>query len=104
MTNDSPIQSPAASEPFIHINWTRHDILDLSRHFCPNCNKKTFFTAFHQDWYGWDLTCLKCGDQWQDGQMCERPFARGWRKQSIERAKRHYRKLKAQGMSNVRHN
>ena len=36
--------------------------------------------------------CLGCGDQWHfdDGEMVERPFARGWRAESIRRAESMY--------------
>jgi hypothetical protein len=75
----------------VHINYTRYSDVDLSKHYCPTCDKQTFFTAFFQDYYGWDSTCLKCGEHWCDGEMSERPFARGWRKDSIKRAKAAYR-------------
>lgn len=77
----------------IHINWTRYTRRDLSRNFCPTCDKRTFFVAFFQDWYGWASTCLRCGDRWQDGEFCERPFMRGWRKKSIEAAKKTFRRF-----------
>lgn len=39
-------------------------------------------------WYGPTITCCGCGDSWSDGEMLERPFRRGWRKESIGRAVR----------------
>ena len=81
-------------QPYIHINWTRYSRRVLAKEHCPNCKRKTFFVSFFQDWYGWDSTCLKCGDSWQDGEMSERPFLRGWRKKSIEQAKKTWRKYK----------
>lgn len=32
--------------------------------------------------------CVDCGDSWSDGELGERPFARGWRKRAIERNQR----------------
>lgn len=72
----------------IHINWVKYSRAMLKREDCPICNKRTFFVSFFQDWYGWDSTCIKCGDSWQDGHRLERPFMRGWRKQAIKDAKK----------------
>jgi hypothetical protein len=40
-----------------------------------------------QDWYGWRTVCLTCGDEWMDGEMVERSFIRGWRKDNVKRAR-----------------
>lgn len=56
--------------------------------FCPTCKSRRKFFGWFQDWYGWHITCLKCGDQWQDGERLERPFMPKWRQKSIESAKR----------------
>jgi hypothetical protein len=40
------------------------------------------------EWYGTTWTCCGCGDEWQDGEMLERPFAPGWRKRNVEYARR----------------
>jgi len=77
----------------IYINWVRYSTKALSRHYCSNCKKNRFFVAFYQEWYGWDSTCLKCGDSWADGERRERPFMRGWRAKAIEAAKSRYRRL-----------
>lgn len=50
-----------------------------TRELCPNCKKKTTFYNFFAEWYGWDSTCINCGDSWQDGEMCPRPFMPKWR-------------------------
>ena len=57
-------------------------------HYCPNCKGRRKFFGWFQDWYGWHLTCLKCGDQWQDGEMIERPFMPAWREKNIARARK----------------
>ena len=87
MNNDLTI-----NKPYIHINFTRYSRRDLSRGDCPTCKRKTFFVAFFQEWYGWDSTCLKCGERWTDGEMHERPFMPKWRQKSIESEKRAWRK------------
>jgi hypothetical protein len=43
--------------------------------------------------YGTTWTCCGCGDSWQDGERGERPFAPGWRKRSIEHARRELAKI-----------
>lgn len=53
---------------------------------CPTCKKDQAFVIEIIAWYGQDATCLGCGERWNDGEMCPRPFARGWRRESIERA------------------
>jgi hypothetical protein len=77
----------------LHVNFVRHIIAMLHRIDCPTCKKKTYATAFYQEWYGWDTTCLRCGEEWQDGKMSERPFERGWRTKRIIAAKKHYRAM-----------
>jgi hypothetical protein len=44
--------------------------------------------AQFQEWYGTTWTCAGCGDSWQDVERLERPFKPGWRRESIERARR----------------
>jgi len=53
---------------------------------CPTCGEKADAFEWFQEWYGWHSTCLKCGDQWQDGELCPRPFRRGWRRENIANA------------------
>ena len=54
---------------------------------CPTCGRRRRFYGTWAEWYGWTLTCLGCGDAWQDGERMERPFMRGWRADRIRRAK-----------------
>ena len=61
---------------------------------CFNCKVRRRCLARFQDWYGWTITCLTCGDSWQDGEMIERPFQRGWRKEAVARAKKFWREYK----------
>lgn len=54
---------------------------------CPTEGRRRRFYCWYAHWYGWTYECLGCGDRWMDGERGERPFARGWRAQSIARAK-----------------
>lgn len=55
--------------------------------FCPVEKRRRRFTGFDQTWYGVTWHCCGCGDSWSDGEMHERPFKRGWRKEAIEHAR-----------------
>lgn len=80
-----------------HICWSRKDDQAISRLACPTCKRRTFFYQWFQEWYGWHSTCLKCGDQWADGEMCERPFKPRWRKENIAAARKAWRAYRAAG-------
>lgn len=73
--------------PIIHICRPIVDKKEIIVRECPTCKSDQEFLAQHQEWYGWSHTCLNCGDRWNDGEREARPFCRGWRKISIERAK-----------------
>lgn len=40
------------------------------------------------EWYGASVSCLNCGDVWNDGERQPRPFYRGWREQNIAEMKK----------------
>ncbi|KKK58840.1 hypothetical protein LCGC14_3040370 [marine sediment metagenome] len=65
----------------------------LERMPCPTCEKPKWFVCFLYEWYGWSVTCLACGEHWNDGERQERPFMRGWREKSKQSARDHYRRL-----------
>lgn len=44
------------------------------------------FYGWFQEWYGWHIACTECGEQWNDGEWCERPWKPGWREENILRA------------------
>ena len=74
----------------VHINrprWSRHEKRRLR---CPNCQKRRTFYCFFQEWYGWAVTCIGCGDMWTDGEHHPRPFEPGWRKRNIASARRNW--------------
>lgn len=79
----------------VHVCWTRKDEQRIVRDLCPTCWRRVFFYDWFQEWYGWHSTCLKCGDQWQDGLMCPRPFKPRWRQENIEQARREWRKFRS---------
>lgn len=86
------MSTPATRGTLIHISQPIPVDRSLSRQACPTCKKKRWFVGWFYEWYGWDHTCLSCGDRWSDGEMCERPFMRGWRKKSIDSAKARWRR------------
>lgn len=54
---------------------------------CPTCGKRRRMLCCDYEWYGWHVTCLTCGEEWQDGEMMPRPFMPGWRRKNVEAAK-----------------
>lgn len=80
----------------LHIHAPPPATVELKRLECLTCGKMRFFVWACYDWYGADMTCLRCGERFtsEEGRM-ERPFCRGWRKDSIRRAKKRWRKWQA---------
>ena len=77
-----------AVHPHIHINWTRYSETWCAVNDCPTCERPRRMLGQFQEYYGTTWTCAGCGDQWQDGEMLERPFCPGWRKDNIQRARK----------------
>ena len=61
---------------------------------CPDCGKHTRMIYADYEWYGRNQTCLRCGRRWSDGEWMPLAFERGARKKSVERAKKHYRRMR----------
>lgn len=61
-------------------------ILRRIRH-CPTCKRRRRFSGRDALWYGTTWACCGCGDRWTDGERHERPFRRGWRRESIAQAR-----------------
>ncbi len=78
----------------LHVHAPQPDSFGISRNHCPTCKRRTYMVWRHTPWYGHDHTCLRCGESWQDGQMCERPFAPRWRERSKKEARVIYRRLR----------
>ena len=49
--------------------------------------RRRFYVSQSSLWYSAVWTCLGCGDSWSDGERGERPFRRGWRAESIAKAR-----------------
>lgn len=81
----------------LHISWSRKDREVVRTLFCQTEEADRPMYGWFQDWYGWEVTCLGCGDRWQDGERGERPFMRGWRKDSIAKAMRAVDRLAFRG-------
>ena len=75
----------------ITICFPRICAMRLRVHRCPTCKCLRRFLAEHEEWYGWRETCLTCGDEWQDGEMSERPMMRGWRAKHVALTKEHWK-------------
>lgn len=59
--------------------------------YCPVCERRRrFVQVWGGVWYSDTLQCVACGDSWSDGELHERPFARGWRKKAIAKARHLY--------------
>lgn len=62
-----------------------HGVYRRMIRYCPVCERRRrFIVRWDGAWYGTTLHCA-CGDSWQDGELLERPFQRGWRKKEQER-------------------
>lgn len=55
---------------------------------CPVCERPRRMLGEFAEWHGTTWTCCGCGDKWTEGEMHERPFSPGWRKQNIEHARK----------------
>jgi hypothetical protein len=54
---------------------------------CPTCKCRRRMLVHMFVWYDTDITCLTCGESWANGERRQRPFAPGWRAQSVRWAK-----------------
>lgn len=66
----------------------RPKISDVRRRkaLCPTCGGIRVMIEWFEEWYGWNSTCIRCGEQWQDAEPVERPFAPRWRQKNIRAA------------------
>ena len=56
-------------------------------HYCPMCMCRTEMAVRYEAYYGVTSHWCRCGDSWTDGELIERPFARGWRGRAVRRAR-----------------
>lgn len=50
---------------------------------CPSCECITEMVEQDGGYWGYMGMCCRCGDSWHDGEMLERPFRPGWRREAI---------------------
>lgn len=68
----------------IHICFSRKDEESVKVRKCPSCEREDAqFYGWFQEWYGWNMTCTECGEQFADGEWLERPWRPGWREENI---------------------
>lgn len=82
------------NDSVLHVCRTRVDSCRKVIQICWNCKKRRAMWGWFQEWYGWHITCLSCGEQWQDGEHVPRPFMPKWREENIK----HARKMMAEYM------
>ena len=59
---------------------------------CPVCERRRRFVIVVpvSPYYSHTMTCLGCGDSWEDGERHERPFQRGWRQKAQTKARQQW--------------
>ena len=62
-----------------------------SKTTCPSCNRPTLMIGISYEYYGVDVTCIRCGRNWKGGEWMPLDFFRHARRDNIRRAKRAYR-------------
>ena len=76
----------------LHVAWTGYSEVKALRVHCHTCRPfRVAAVGAFQEWYGWFITCLRCGDQWEEGERLPRPCRRGWRREHIQAARDRYR-------------
>jgi hypothetical protein len=48
--------------------------------WCPVDERHTECVVSVYEWYSPIVTCVRCGESWSDGELRQRPFQRGWRR------------------------
>lgn len=86
---------------YIHINRARYGAKSITRSHCPDCKTVTRFMGFHQEWYGWEETCLRCGRRFADCEWLPLEFRRGVRADNIKQAKHTWRHTDAEIIKRV---
>lgn len=67
------------SAPRLHIHAPAPAKEECAVIDCPTCQRpRRMFVRFFE-WYGAQVTCAGCGEEWNDGERGERPFMPGWR-------------------------
>jgi hypothetical protein len=77
----------------IHIHAPKATAKTIHWRVCPDCKRNSPMAGFFTPWYGWDLTCLRCGRSWMDGEWMPLDFTRGARAKNIGKAKKRWRAM-----------
>ena len=77
----------------IHIHAPQPEAFGLSRVSCSTCEKRSWMYWESVPWYGVHRTCIRCGEEWQDGTRSERPFAPRWRQANKQAARIRWRRM-----------
>ena len=75
-----------------HILFTKTHYRQINRRACLDCGRLSYFACFFQEWYGWDITCMRCGRRWSDGEWMSLPFCRTAREDSRNAARRRWKR------------
>jgi hypothetical protein len=81
------------SVPSIYIHAPKAIDRSALRSRCPVCERRSVILSFYVAWYGWDSTCLRCGESWASGELKPRPFMPKWREARRDAARAHWRRL-----------
>lgn len=76
----------------VHIYAPRPTMARKVRRKCPTCERRTTLVAFFYEWHGWSVTCLRCGENWADGERLERPFRPKWREDSVRQSREQWKR------------
>lgn len=77
---------------YVHIHAPPSLTRQIKRLDCPTCDVPRPMIIYTYEWYGASITCLGCGERWQDGEMMQRPFMPRWRDKSVTEAKAQWRR------------
>lgn len=80
----------------VHICAPSATMVALDVQVCDTCGRRRRFVVARYEWYSPEITCLRCGDSWNADGRCERPFRRGWRKESIRSAWQQFKRFRSQ--------
>lgn len=80
--------------PTVVKKWVRSGV-------CLDCGQRTRFLGLSYEYHGPDVTCIKCGRSWSEGEWMPLPFMRGAREKSIASAKAAFRAAKPIGVEEM---
>ena len=80
----------------LHICAPKADRAIAIKKDCPACKRPSLLIGASYEWYGPDVTCIRCGRNWKSGEWMTLDFHRNARRDNIRAAKRAYRRAKEQ--------